>query len=161
MWKKFLKFQVIMFMSIVVPVFLDDNAQLLRKYVLSEYVQTEDIFRMVWLAYLPDLKWIEHVWDTLVHRHSAQRISPGSFKSSKVQFLNSGMQFWKTWSKRWNEIKMSGIHIYPRWPHTTLQKKNSMIGDLIFLSFSNFHTIGFPYISASWEKSTAKHYNLC
>lgn len=36
--EEILEFQVSMFMDIVVPGFLDDNARLIREYALSEYM---------------------------------------------------------------------------------------------------------------------------
>ncbi|GFV03499.1 transposable element Tcb1 transposase [Trichonephila clavipes] len=42
--------------------FMDDNA---RAYIVDECLQSEDITRMDWLAYSPDMNPIEHVWDML------------------------------------------------------------------------------------------------
>ncbi|GFU67977.1 transposable element Tcb1 transposase [Trichonephila clavipes] len=45
--------------------FMDDNAFPHRANIVDECLQSEDITRMVWLAYSPDLNPIEYVWDML------------------------------------------------------------------------------------------------
>ncbi|GFX45495.1 transposable element Tc1 transposase [Trichonephila clavipes] len=43
-------------------VFMDDNARPHRTLAVEELLESEDITRMDWPAYSPDLKPIEHVW---------------------------------------------------------------------------------------------------
>ncbi|GFX15125.1 transposable element Tcb1 transposase [Trichonephila clavipes] len=51
--------------------FMDDNARPDRASILDECLQSEDITRMDWPAYSPDLNPIERVWDMLRRRIAA------------------------------------------------------------------------------------------
>ncbi|GFX51339.1 transposable element Tc3 transposase [Trichonephila clavipes] len=51
--------------------FMDDNARLHRANIVNECLQSEDITRMDWSAYSPDLNPIEHVLDMLGRRIAA------------------------------------------------------------------------------------------
>ncbi|GFT08706.1 transposable element Tcb1 transposase [Trichonephila clavipes] len=53
--------------------FMDDNARPHRANILDECLQSEDITRMDWPAYSPDLNPIEHVWDMLGRRIAARQ----------------------------------------------------------------------------------------
>ncbi|GFW31895.1 transposable element Tc3 transposase [Trichonephila clavipes] len=57
-------------------VFMDDNVRPRRANIIDECLQSEDIFRMDWPAYSPDLNPIEHVWDMLGRRIVARQPPP-------------------------------------------------------------------------------------
>ncbi|GFT23738.1 transposable element Tc3 transposase [Trichonephila clavipes] len=56
--------------------FMDGNARPHRANIVDECLQSEDITRMDWPAYSPDLNPIEHVWDMLGRRIAARQIAP-------------------------------------------------------------------------------------
>ncbi|GFV80159.1 transposable element Tcb1 transposase [Trichonephila clavipes] len=56
--------------------FMDDNARPHRANIVDECLQSEDITRMDWPAYSPDLNPIEHVYDMLGRRIAARQPSP-------------------------------------------------------------------------------------
>ncbi|GFS72340.1 transposable element Tcb1 transposase [Trichonephila clavipes] len=56
--------------------FMDDNARPHRANIVDECLQSEDITRMNWPAYSPDLNPIEHVWDMLGQRIAARQPPP-------------------------------------------------------------------------------------
>ncbi|GFU63130.1 transposable element Tcb1 transposase [Trichonephila clavipes] len=53
--------------------FMDDNVRPHRANIVDECLQSEDITRMDWSAYSPDLNPMEHVWDMLNRRISARQ----------------------------------------------------------------------------------------
>ncbi|GFX46632.1 transposable element Tcb2 transposase [Trichonephila clavipes] len=53
-------------------IFMDDNARPHRTLAVEELLESEDITRMDWPAYSPDLNPIEHVWDALGRRIAAR-----------------------------------------------------------------------------------------
>ncbi|GFY04739.1 transposable element Tcb1 transposase [Trichonephila clavipes] len=56
--------------------FMDNNARPHRANNVDESLQSEDITRMDWPAYSPDLNPIEHVWDMLGRRIAARQPPP-------------------------------------------------------------------------------------
>ncbi|GBN39766.1 Transposable element Tcb2 transposase [Araneus ventricosus] len=56
--------------------FMDDNARPHRENIVDECLQSEDITRMDWPAYSPDLNPIEHVWDMLGRLIAASQPPP-------------------------------------------------------------------------------------
>ncbi|GBN95227.1 Polypeptide N-acetylgalactosaminyltransferase 13, partial [Araneus ventricosus] len=56
--------------------FMDDNARPHRANIVDECLQSEDITRMDWPAYSPNLNPIEHVWDMLGRRIAARQPPP-------------------------------------------------------------------------------------
>ncbi|KFM75006.1 Transposable element Tc3 transposase, partial [Stegodyphus mimosarum] len=57
-------------------VFMDDNARSHRANIVSECLQSEDITRMDWPAFSPNLNPVEHVWDMLGRRVAARQPPP-------------------------------------------------------------------------------------
>ncbi|GFW41992.1 DDE_3 domain-containing protein [Trichonephila clavipes] len=55
---------------------MDDNVRPHRGNIVDECLQSEDITRMEWPAYSPDLNPIEHVWDMLGRRIAARQPPP-------------------------------------------------------------------------------------
>ncbi|GFY18765.1 transposable element Tcb1 transposase [Trichonephila clavipes] len=53
--------------------FMDDNARPHPANIVDQCLQSEDITRMDWPAYSPDLNPIEHVWDMLGRRIAARQ----------------------------------------------------------------------------------------
>ncbi|GFX66067.1 transposable element Tcb1 transposase [Trichonephila clavipes] len=56
--------------------FMDDNAHPHRANIVDECLQSDDITRMDWPAYSPDLNPIEHVWDIFCRRIAARQPPP-------------------------------------------------------------------------------------
>ncbi|GFV53381.1 transposable element Tcb2 transposase [Trichonephila clavipes] len=56
--------------------FMDDNSLLYRVNIVDECLQSEDMTRMDWPAYSPDLNPTEHVWDMLGRRIAAHQPPP-------------------------------------------------------------------------------------
>ncbi|GFV94589.1 DDE_3 domain-containing protein [Trichonephila clavipes] len=56
--------------------FMDDNALPHRANIVDECLRSEDITRMDWPAYSPNLNPIEHVWDMLGRRIAVRQPPP-------------------------------------------------------------------------------------
>ncbi|GFW66318.1 transposable element Tcb2 transposase [Trichonephila clavipes] len=57
-------------------IFMDDNAWPHRTLAVEELLESEDITRMDWPEYSPDLNPIEHVWGALGRRIAARLHHP-------------------------------------------------------------------------------------
>ncbi|GFV06981.1 transposable element Tc3 transposase [Trichonephila clavipes] len=57
-------------------IFMDENARPHRTLAVEELLEREDITRMNWPAYSPDLNPIEHLWDALGRRFAARLHHP-------------------------------------------------------------------------------------
>ncbi|GFU35805.1 transposable element Tcb1 transposase [Trichonephila clavipes] len=56
--------------------FMDDNARLHHANIVDECLQSDDISRMDWPAYSPDMNPLKHVWDVLSRRIAARQPPP-------------------------------------------------------------------------------------
>ncbi|GFX03986.1 transposable element Tc3 transposase [Trichonephila clavipes] len=73
--------------------FMDDNARPHRANIVDACLPSEDITRMDWTAYSPDLNPIEHVWDMLGRRIAARQPPPTSLPNFGEHCLMSGVIF--------------------------------------------------------------------
>ncbi|GFX16635.1 transposable element Tcb2 transposase [Trichonephila clavipes] len=64
-----------------------DNAQSHRTLAVEELLESEDITRMDWSAYSPDLNPIEHVWDVLGRRIAARLHHPENTQQLKQMLI--------------------------------------------------------------------------
>ncbi|GFV97515.1 transposable element Tcb1 transposase [Trichonephila clavipes] len=68
--------------------FMDKNARPHRANFVDECLQSEDITRMDWSAYSPDLNPIEHVWGMLGRRIAARQPPPTCLPELRRSFLD-------------------------------------------------------------------------
>ncbi|GFV52817.1 transposable element Tc1 transposase [Trichonephila clavipes] len=68
-------------------IFMDDNARPHRSLAVEELLESEDITRMDWPAYSPDLNPIEHVWDALGRRTAARLHHPENTQQLKQMLI--------------------------------------------------------------------------
>ncbi|GFV36970.1 transposable element Tcb2 transposase [Trichonephila clavipes] len=66
---------------------MDDNARPHRTLAVEEQLEREDITRMDWPAYSPDLNPIEHVWDVLGRRIAARLHPPENTQQLKQRLI--------------------------------------------------------------------------
>lgn len=64
--------------------FMDDNARPHRTAEVFETLENENIERMEWPAYSPDLNPIEHAWDALGRRVSQRNHPPRTIQELKI-----------------------------------------------------------------------------
>ncbi|GFU54767.1 transposable element Tc1 transposase [Trichonephila clavipes] len=68
-------------------IFMDTNARPHRTLAVEELLESEDITRMDWPAYSPDLNPIEHVWDALGRRIAARLHHPENIQQLKQMLI--------------------------------------------------------------------------
>ncbi|GFS81765.1 transposable element Tc3 transposase [Trichonephila clavipes] len=68
-------------------IFMDDNARPHWTLAVKELLESEDITRMDWPAYSPDLNPIEHVWDVLRRRIAARSHHPENTQQIKQMLI--------------------------------------------------------------------------
>ncbi|GFU34527.1 transposable element Tcb1 transposase [Trichonephila clavipes] len=71
---------------------MDDSARPHRANNVDEGLQSEDIIRMDWPAYSPDMNPIEHVWDMLGRRIEARQSPPTCLPNFGGHCLMSGFE---------------------------------------------------------------------
>ncbi|GFW85197.1 DDE_3 domain-containing protein [Trichonephila clavipes] len=73
--------------------FMDDKARPHRVNIVDECLQSENITRMDWPAYSPDLNPIEHVWDMVRRRIAARQPPPHVYRNFVGHCWMSGVIF--------------------------------------------------------------------
>ncbi|GFU32336.1 transposable element Tc1 transposase [Trichonephila clavipes] len=66
---------------------MDNNAWPHRTLVVQELLESEDITRMNWPTYFPDLNPIEHLWDALGRRFAARLHHPENTQQLKQMLI--------------------------------------------------------------------------
>ncbi|GFU17146.1 transposable element Tcb2 transposase [Trichonephila clavipes] len=66
---------------------MDDNARRHRTLAVEKLLESEDITRMDWPAYSPDLNPLEHVWDALGRRIAARLHHPENTQQLKQMLI--------------------------------------------------------------------------
>ncbi|GFW18680.1 transposable element Tc3 transposase [Trichonephila clavipes] len=78
-----------LFRGVIDPdfIFIDDNARPHRTLAVEELLESEDITRMDWPAYSPDLNPLEHVWGALGRRIAARLHHPENTQQLKQMLI--------------------------------------------------------------------------
>ncbi|GFW67662.1 transposable element Tcb2 transposase [Trichonephila clavipes] len=82
-------------------IFMDDNARLHRTLAVGKLLESEDISRMDWPAYSPDLNLIEHVWDALRRRVAARLHHPEITQQLKQMLIEEWTSYHKKCCTSW------------------------------------------------------------
>ncbi|GBO18265.1 hypothetical protein AVEN_51889-1 [Araneus ventricosus] len=67
---------------------MDDSARPHRALLVDEFLESEDIRGMDWIARSPDLNPIEHVWDALGRVIATRNPPPKTIQEMKTALLN-------------------------------------------------------------------------
>ncbi|GFW35487.1 transposable element Tcb2 transposase [Trichonephila clavipes] len=67
---------------------MDDNAWPHRNLVVQELLESEDITRMDWAAYFPNLNHIEHLWDALGRCFAVRLHHPENIQQLKQMLID-------------------------------------------------------------------------
>ncbi|GFU92640.1 transposable element Tcb1 transposase [Trichonephila clavipes] len=73
--------------------FMDDNTRPHHANIMHECLQSEDITRMDWPEYSPDLNPIEHVWVCLANELQPVNPLPPVYRNFGGHFFMSGVIF--------------------------------------------------------------------
>ncbi|GFV27842.1 transposable element Tcb2 transposase [Trichonephila clavipes] len=101
-------------------IFMEGSARPHRTLAVKELLESEDITRMVWPAYSPDLNPIEHVWNTLGRRIVACLHHPENTQQLKQMVIEES-------SILPQEILHQLVLSMPRWCETTIAVRGGHI----------------------------------
>ncbi|GFT14349.1 MPN domain-containing protein CG4751 [Trichonephila clavipes] len=131
--------------------FMDDNARPHRASIVDKCLQSEDITRMDWPAYSPDLNLIEHVWDMLGRRIAARQPPPTCLPELQRALLdewcnipedqidNLILSMPSTTPKKWEIDKLQNIIPRPRpSPQKRIIVPHTVLGNRSFAQTSKF-----------------------
>ncbi|GFW44370.1 DDE_3 domain-containing protein [Trichonephila clavipes] len=109
--------------------FMDDNASPHHANIVDECLQSENVTRMDWPAYSPNLNPIEHVWDMLGRRIAARQPPPSCLPELRRALLDE-----------WCNIPQDQIdNLVLSMPRTVLHRP----GDILRINHHTNHVILF------------------